>query len=296
MSYINFSCPPYPHFIVAGRAKYGVSNSHPNRKDVGIFDLIVVEEGVLYIQEEQKKYALKKHQYLLLMPNTTHIGYKKSVPNTKFYWLHFDTTGTYCKSHEAHHLKPFGTMELSDFKKFNPSTICIKKHDTLPTIKAEEVIRYMKELSSLYLDLRSNTMKISELNMPMLMQQNLFNNLLNSLDSKRETVSLVKNVISYIEGNFRNQFTFAEMAKTLNYHPNYITRMMKEKTDYSPMQYLMFYRINYSKQLIANTNLTIGEIALDSGFTSTTYFSKVFKEKTNMLPTEYRLKMRKTLS
>ncbi|MCH4890138.1 helix-turn-helix transcriptional regulator [Acidaminobacter sp. JC074] len=293
--YIAFSCPPFPHFIVAGSAKYGVQNSHPNRKNVGIFDLIVVESGELYIQEEQKKYVLKKNQYILLMPDTIHIGYKNSCPDTRFYWLHFDTMGDYSTGIDPKHFKPFGTMELSDFKKFNPSMINIKKTDTLTNVLADEVFRYMKELASLNLDLRNNTMNITDSKMPQLLQQNLFNNLMNVLSAKEKTVSLVSNVISYIEANFKNQFTFSEMAKTLNYHPNYIARLMRDQTGYSPMQYLMYYRLNYSKQLLANTNLTVGQIGMESGFTATAYFSKVFKEKTNMLPTEYRLKMRNTI-
>lgn len=292
MSYINFNCPPYPHFIVAGSASYGCENHHPNRKNVGIFDLIIIEEGILYLQENDDKHELRKHDYILLMPDTTHIGYKASSENTKFYWLHFDSYGSYRVSAFPEYLKSIDTMALSDFITFNPTTISIKRQGSLSDADGKDVLNYMKELAALNIDLKHNSIHVEDSRMSLLMQQNIFNKLMDTLDTKEKTLSLVNQVVHYIEMHFKTQFTFAKMAEALGYHPNYLTRMMRTRMNISPMQYLMHYRINYSKHLIVNTTMSIGDIALESGFKSLAYFSKVFKEKCGYLPTEYRQLMK----
>ena len=52
--------------------------------------------------------------------------------------------------------------------------------------------------------------------------------------------------------------------------------------------YLKNYRIVKAKELLCGTNLKLYEIAEQSGYADPKYFSKVFKEATDLLPTDYR--------
>ena len=58
-----------------------------------------------------------------------------------------------------------------------------------------------------------------------------------------------------------------------------------------PKQYITLRRIGRAKYLLIRTQLSIKEIALESGFANEFFFSKVFKKYTNHAPSEYRTVM-----
>ena len=53
----------------------------------------------------------------------------------------------------------------------------------------------------------------------------------------------------------------------------------------------MKVRVEKGKDLLANTDIPINVIALDTGFSNYSYYSKVFKELVGCTPNEYRKKM-----
>lgn len=105
MEYVNFSTPPYPHFIVAGSALYRPGDTHGRRSNIGIFDLIFIEYGELYITDGDTSYHLKENELIILKPDSTHYGHKKVTEKTKFDWLHFRSAGEYHYSEEFHLVK-----------------------------------------------------------------------------------------------------------------------------------------------------------------------------------------------
>ena len=64
----------------------------------------------------------------------------------------------------------------------------------------------------------------------------------------------------------------------------------KKATGFSPVQYQIQLRINKAKNLLATTNFPIKQIALQTGFESNNYFSRIFRQKTNLTPAEFRLR------
>ena len=56
----------------------------------------------------------------------------------------------------------------------------------------------------------------------------------------------------------------------------------------SPNQYHLDLRLTKAKELLISTNLTINQIAGQTGFDSLFYFSRVFKKKNNMSPKGFR--------
>jgi len=64
--------------------------------------------------------------------------------------------------------------------------------------------------------------------------------------------------------------------------------LFKSQTGTAPHQYLLDIRINKAKELLADTRLTVSEIAEQLGFASVYYFSRLFKNRSGMTPTQYR--------
>jgi len=66
--------------------------------------------------------------------------------------------------------------------------------------------------------------------------------------------------------------------------------LFKTQTGTAPHHYLLDIRVNKAKDLLVNTRLTVSEIAEHLGFTSVYYFSRLFKNRAGMTPTQCRQK------
>lgn len=70
----------------------------------------------------------------------------------------------------------------------------------------------------------------------------------------------------------------------------------KFKHDFTICEYIRSVRLTKSEDLISNTDLNISEIVYSLGFTSRSYFSKIFKERFNCTPSEYKKKNKLAVS
>lgn len=70
--------------------------------------------------------------------------------------------------------------------------------------------------------------------------------------------------------------------------PKYLSRIIKDVTGHSALEYIEDYVITEAKSLLASTNMSIQEISYELGFPSQSVFGKYFKRVTRMSPKEYR--------
>lgn len=79
-----------------------------------------------------------------------------------------------------------------------------------------------------------------------------------------------------------------DVAKELPMGYSRFRKTFKAYTGTSPNQYLLNLRLDKAKELLVSTNLTVGEIAYQTGFESIFYFSRLFKQKNGNAPKFYR--------
>lgn len=107
-------------------------------------------------------------------------------------------------------------------------------------------------------------------------------------DSLRHT-ELGKRILEYIHEHYeRSTLTNEEIATAFNYHPYHVGRIVKKETGLSLKSYIIHYRLRVAKDLLLTTRCTVSDIAFRTGFCSSAYFTKVFKENTGMTPSAYR--------
>lgn len=95
-----------------------------------------------------------------------------------------------------------------------------------------------------------------------------------------------------IHDNWNNLIDFIALSKRFNVSYSWFRKSFKEVLGTSPNQYQLMLKIHKAEALIGETNLTMAEIAYQSGFDSEFYFSKIFKQKMNINPTELRKKLK----
>ena len=111
----------------------------------------------------------------------------------------------------------------------------------------------------------------------------------NVTNKKEEKVgSVVSEARQYIEKNFAKDISLDDVAGSVDVSPYYFTRMFKEETGETFIEYLTKLRINRAKELIRDPLMTIGEIGQAVGYADPNYFSRIFKKTTGMTPSEFR--------
>ena len=100
---------------------------------------------------------------------------------------------------------------------------------------------------------------------------------------------LVRGVIEFIKENYADStLTNDEIAKCFGYHPYHISKLMRSATGMPLKQYLLYYRVQIAKGLLIKGNAEVEEVAWKSGFGSSSYFIKIFRESTGLTPKKYR--------
>lgn len=87
----------------------------------------------------------------------------------------------------------------------------------------------------------------------------------------------VKNMISYIQGNYVKNITRKDLSEKFNLTPEYINCIFKKETGTTPTEFIHSLRIREGYRLIQEESLSIKEAALQTGFCDEFYFSKIFK-------------------
>lgn len=98
----------------------------------------------------------------------------------------------------------------------------------------------------------------------------------------------VDRVEQYIREHLSDPLTLEEIASHAYMNPSYLSAMYHKATGMTLSQYIHHVRISRSIYLILNTTKSVAEIAADVGFRDSNYFSRVFRKKTGLPPTEYR--------
>ncbi len=100
--------------------------------------------------------------------------------------------------------------------------------------------------------------------------------------------STADEVINYIQKNCKRHLTNGDIGRELNFHPNYLNRLMLLHTGKSLHKYLLGVRLTKALDLLQSTDMKVTDIALETGFSDVQQFSKFFKSQTGMNPTDFR--------
>ncbi|WP_418040502.1 response regulator transcription factor [Paenibacillus xylanilyticus] len=99
---------------------------------------------------------------------------------------------------------------------------------------------------------------------------------------------VITRVIRYIEMNYAGSCTLQAAAVHAHVTPNYLSYLFKKETGQGFSQYVSKRRIEKAKLLLHSTRQSMADIAEQTGFDNSSYFTTVFKQATGLSPREYR--------
>lgn len=95
-------------------------------------------------------------------------------------------------------------------------------------------------------------------------------------------------VVSFLNYNFRNKLTLKTISDRFFLNSNYLGEKFKRTLGVSFTDYVNDLRLSYAMKLLKNSDLSIKQISEESGFTSVSYFIKLFSEKYGSAPQKLR--------
>lgn len=103
-----------------------------------------------------------------------------------------------------------------------------------------------------------------------------------------EAQRLVRQAMAYLHEHYAEPISREDLARRVGLSDDYLTSCFHKELGLTPIAYLNRYRVQQAKQLLAYTHKSITEIALDVGFSNSSYFSRIFRRETGMSPEAYR--------
>ena len=99
--------------------------------------------------------------------------------------------------------------------------------------------------------------------------------------------TIPQRIKKYITENYFNSISVDSIAQSLNFSRNYLYTLFKNDYGISIQEYILNLRIEKAKELLMNNELLISEVALAVGYSDSLYFSRIFRKKTGISPTQY---------
>ncbi len=103
--------------------------------------------------------------------------------------------------------------------------------------------------------------------------------------------NIEKEMISYIQQNFTDDISLRDFGAQFHLSEKYISRYFKQHFNITLSQYLNHLRLKCAVQLLQDTELTVTEVALQSGYQNVSYFIRCFKKMYGVSPLKYRRKL-----
>ncbi|MEG0152302.1 MAG: AraC family transcriptional regulator [Cellulosilyticaceae bacterium] len=239
-------------------------------------ELSIVTSGQISYLIEGKSYLLKEGDVMIFNPNVYHQEFPSiSSSSTQ---LHIGISKLFIDcSNQPNFIKHIDESPILTLTKY--------KEEFLSCCKEVEKEQRLRQLGHTFL-LKSLVMKLIILlyrEMDTETTPPTFDSLTFDCRDKQTTVQAI---IDYMSMYYMNDISLDYISKSMYLSPIYISKLFKEETGSSPINYLIQIRLNKAKELLQTQNLPIKSIAKSVGYEDAYHFSKLFKKYFGISPSK----------
>lgn len=117
----------------------------------------------------------------------------------------------------------------------------------------------------------------------------------NPVNHTGSTRTSVVDILQYVEEHYEST-TLVEIAEHFHFHPNYLSRLLKNNFNKTYSQMILELRLRKARLLLENTDFQVRSIAEECGYSNFNHFYRKFKEQYNVTPADYRKQHKKAES
>ncbi|WP_314588060.1 AraC family transcriptional regulator [Paenibacillus terrigena] len=107
-------------------------------------------------------------------------------------------------------------------------------------------------------------------------------------EREQRTWSVIDDAVTFIQERFREELSLEDVADHVHLNPHYFSKVFKQQTGETFIDYVTRLRIDKAKALIKERQYSLKEVCYFVGYKDPNYFSRVFKKVIGVSPTEYR--------
>ena len=111
---------------------------------------------------------------------------------------------------------------------------------------------------------------------------------LENIRDKNQMREEMEQAVSYFNEHYQKPINIEEYAASRHMSAEWFIRRFKRTMNLTPAQYLLSLRISNAQNLLEHSDYNISEIASIVGYESPLYFSRVFKKRLGVSPSQYR--------
>lgn len=110
-------------------------------------------------------------------------------------------------------------------------------------------------------------------------------------DSKPKEPSVIQRIKEYINSHIYDDLSLVSVARSFHFSTVYLSQLFKKETGELFTVYITNLKIEKAKELLADKNIMVYEVAARLGYKDSKYFSRLFEKKSGYRPTDYKKKM-----
>ncbi|MBP1988850.1 helix-turn-helix domain-containing protein [Paenibacillus eucommiae] len=261
------------------------------------YELIAVTEGPVYFQSENEKFVLHAGDTFLLKPWEQHKGWNSEHMTGEFYWVQFAASPgleVFDFAQEPESEPPLqygpavhGPAELRTGQDHQDMLI-VPRH-----FRSSNRFQLLGMFEQLVQEL-THSKGYYRYRLSLLLGSMLELLSSDSLGHVRQDTSLpasyviYRSIISMADNNYQRNLTTEEMEEALDRKYEYLCNVFKKYAGITIGTYIQQLRVQRAKYLLNSTDKSIQTIALEVGMEDPFHFSKLFKKKVGISPSEYR--------
>ena len=249
------------------------------------FEINYIEDGILLCQTPERTITLHKGEALFINTGVLHTctSSDQCVYYTHLFDMHF-LSGMYNSVFEEKYFLPVSKNNAFQVWQIRP--------DSLARIRMLEAILHCVELHrdeprGYEFDLRTSLCSFwcGMLDDSATVRANAPER--GTADTER-----MKRMMDYIHNHCSERLTLDDIADSANVSRRECTRCFRRCIDSTPNEYLNACRVRMAADLLQRTGKSVLDISEECGFSSSSYFGKVFREAMGVTPKDYRKQIR----
>ncbi|MBQ8837291.1 MAG: helix-turn-helix transcriptional regulator [Clostridia bacterium] len=277
-----------PFVSMTGRVNEKIGWSH-NGRSMPVNLLVFFHRGTCRFKINGKDYSYKKGDIALVPANTM---YSPSTQETcEYTFFHFDGNLFECEK-SADEIVPFdevpyGRPIYGHTKQLeSDATMLLFDHKIVLGSQAQNVEALVRKCMSTRLNYESKQQLLLAIQFSEIMFY-ISQSFCERFRSENTLPPQVNKILVYIKENYTGLITLDDICKNMDMSKQYCMRVFKKHMHTTINDYILDMRMRHAAYLLSATAMNVSQTADYLGFSSTSYFSRVFKKYYGIAPSEY---------
>ena len=251
-----------------------------------IYEVLISMNHTIYIQQDDRRYALGPGDAILLLPGHTHQGYAPSDKGTQAYWLHFNLSAPPELMDQVDAQKEM--MQLQNNSYYPGLENAIFLSECLRGMNMDRIGVLFNQLLHLSQKAYYTKQSVNYIVTSLLIE--MTEQMLQSVQATEPDIGdrQLHEILEWIENHLTHSISLQDVAAVFPYTKNYLAMYFKKKMGTSMQTYIINRKLSVAKEMLYSTDKTVKEIAFALGFQDEKYFMRLFKKLESITPTAFR--------